>query len=126
VLNKLNDQVKSREQLVQQLNRQKSTIEGLELQSTKLEQRHSLRQDQLKQTQSEQLKAVQIGKEELKTIKSEKDQMHKLLMSLKNKDAINLSELKKKDIEINKQNERIRKLLNEKDILNKNNKQIVD
>jgi len=67
-----------------------------------------------------------MGKEELKTIKSEKDQMHKLLMSLKNKDAINLSELKKKDIEINKQNERIRKLLNEKDILNKNNKQIVD
>jgi len=126
VIGKLNEQVRTKEHLVQQLNKQKSTIEGLELNLTKLEGRNNTKVEQLKQISSEQLKAMQTLREEIKTVRAEKDQMNKQILMLKNKDAISVSESKKKDLEISKQNEKMRKLLNEKEILNKNNKHIVD
>jgi len=126
VIGKLNEQVRTKELLVQQLNKQKSTIEGLELNLTKLEGRNNTKVEQLKQISSEQLKAMQTLREEIKTVRAEKDQMNKQILMLKNKDAISVSESKKKDLEISKQNEKMRKLLNEKEILNKNNKHIVD
>jgi len=113
--------VKAREQLVNTISKQKSELENLKQMQVKQELRCTQKVDHVKSALSDLTKVNKQLKDQMQCMRREKEQTHKTCMQLKSKDAYTTAEQKKKDLELTKLTEKLRKLINEKEHLNKNN-----